>query len=62
MPILTRILCFAISMSAGYWASKFYGLIFTLLAAGQFFTPLLAACFSLTLTAAGLLFLFLAID
>ncbi len=29
-----------------YWAVKFFTLTFTLLAAGQFFTPILAAIFT----------------
>jgi len=60
--MLKQIAQFVIGLAAGIGAFKFAGLTFTLLASGQFFTPILAAGFAVLCALASVLFIMESLD
>lgn len=59
---MKRIALFIAGLGFSYATYKFGILTYTLLAAGQFFTPILAAMFAATLAVFGIIFLVEALD
>ena len=52
---MRRILAFCVGAAFVYGTFKFGALTYTLLAAGQFFTPILSACFAAACAAVGIM-------